>query len=461
MELDFHKDPQILSTVIDALEAGVFTVDAQGHFVAWSEGVERITGYSAKDVVGQPCRILEGPNCKGFSTLAELLAAPTAAADCICNQECKLLTKDGRELHIYGSVRLLHAPEGRLLGAVGSFTDLTSHILANEKIALLEEQTRSRTALASLVGKSEPMREVFRRLGLAAQSDVTVMLTGESGTGKELAAAAIHVLSPRKAKPFLAINCSAIPETLLESELFGHVKGAFTGATRDKMGVFQAAEGGTLFLDEIGDVSPLMQVKLLRVLQSREVRRVGDERAANIDVRLITATNKDVKQLMLAGQMREDFYYRIRVFEITLPPLRQRREDIPLLVRHFLEELAGRQGKAVSGLSRDALAALMRHRWPGNVRELKNAIEAGLVTVAGDRLNLLDLPREVRNGDAASALGANLELPSAAASAEDENLLRALAETGGNRTLAAKRLGISRVTLWKRLRKLGDGRVPN
>ncbi|HQU43033.1 MAG TPA: sigma 54-interacting transcriptional regulator, partial [Pirellulales bacterium] len=256
MELDFHKDPRILGTVVDALEVGVFTVDAHARFVAWSQGAERITGYLASDVVGQPCRILEGPNCKGFSTLAELLAAPTAAADCICNQECKLLTKDGRELYIFGSVRLLHTADGRLLGAVGSFTDLTSHILANEKIALLEEQTRSRTALASLVGKSEPMQEVFRRLGLAAQSDVTVMLTGESGTGKELAAAAIHALGPRKAKPFLAINCSAIPETLLESELFGHVKGAFTGATRDKMGVFQAADGGTLFLDEIGDVSP-------------------------------------------------------------------------------------------------------------------------------------------------------------------------------------------------------------
>ncbi|RMH06463.1 MAG: PAS domain S-box protein, partial [Nitrospirae bacterium] len=283
--------------MVDAMCDGVFTVDAHGNFVAWSAGAERITGYSSQEIVGKPCHILEGQNCKGFSTLAELLANPSASAEGIYHQECKVLGRDGRELYLYGSISVLRDEQGAVVGAIGCFTDLTSFILTNEKIAILEEQAKSREAFQQLVGKSPAMQEVFRRLRLAAQSEVPVLLTGESGTGKELAARAIHAMSARKEKPFFAINCSAIPETLLESELFGHVKGAFTGAIRDKIGVFQAAHGGTLFLDEIGDTSPLLQLKLLRVLQEGEIRRVGDERGIRVNVRLITATNRDLKHL--------------------------------------------------------------------------------------------------------------------------------------------------------------------
>ncbi|MCH5374864.1 MAG: sigma 54-interacting transcriptional regulator, partial [Planctomycetes bacterium] len=325
MELDFHKDPGVLGDIVDAMAIGIFTVDASGNFVAWSDGAARITGYESDRIIGQPCRILEGPNCKGFASLVELLRASEAAPAGICNQQCKVLAQDGRELYIHGSVRLLYDPGGRTVGAVGAFVDMTSFVLANEKIALLERQTRPRDTFQQLAGRSPAMQEVFRRLRLAADSDVTVLLTGESGTGKELAAAAIHSVSDRRDKPFLAVNCSAMPESLLESELFGHVKGAFTGAIRDKLGVFQAADHGTLFLDEIGDVSPSIQVKLLRVLQEREIRRVGDDRTTTIDVRLITATNRNLRQLIASGDIRDDFYYRIRVFEIPLPPLRQRR----------------------------------------------------------------------------------------------------------------------------------------
>jgi PAS domain S-box-containing protein len=256
IELDFQKGPHILGMVVDAMADGVFTVDAQGRFVAWSQGAERITGYRREEVVGKPCRIMEGPNCKGFSTVAELLESPAQPPDGICNQECNVLARDRRELYLYGNVRVLTDDQGAILGAVGTFTDLTAFLLANEKITLLEEQAKSRTAFQRLIGKSAPMQEIFRRLRLAAQSEVTVLLTGESGTGKELAAQAIHALSARQQRPFLSINCGAIPETLLESELFGHVHGAFTGAVRDKVGIFEAADGGTLFLDEIGDISP-------------------------------------------------------------------------------------------------------------------------------------------------------------------------------------------------------------
>jgi len=236
--------------------------------------------------------------------------------------------------------------------------------LSQDRVVQLEEQVRSRTTVERLVGKGSAMQEVYRKLRLAAQSDVTVLVTGESGTGKELAASAIHSLSERKHKPFVAVNCSAIPEALLESELFGHVKGAFTGAVRDKVGLFQSADGGTLFLDEIGDMSPTLQVKVLRALQEREVRRVGDEKVSKIDVRIVAATNRDLQKAVAAGKIREDFYYRIRVFEIVMPPLRDRREDIPVLVEHFLGQVKSRGRRVVRGIEPDALRALMNHEWP-------------------------------------------------------------------------------------------------
>jgi transcriptional regulator with PAS, ATPase and Fis domain len=299
------------------------------------------------------------------------------------------------------------------------------------------------------------MQEVFRRVRLAAESEVPVLVTGESGTGKELVAGAIHSLSGRKAGPFLAINCSAIPETLLESELFGHVKGAFTGAVKDKIGIFQAANGGTLFLDEVGDMSPLLQLKLLRVLQEQEIRRVGDERPIKVNVRIVAATNQDLKGQIRSGAMREDFYYRIHVFEITLPPLRARREDIPLLVDHFMTECAREYGKAVQGIARDALKALMHYPWPGNVRELNHAIEHAFVTVGGDRLTLLDLPRELREPVEGSPSVPVSTQQTGEDQAERARILKALKQANGNRLKAAKLLGYSRVTLWKKLRHLG------
>jgi len=458
MELDFRKNPDLLNTMIDAMADGVFTVDATGTIVAWSAGAARITGYSSQDIVGKTCHILEGHNCKGFGKLIEFLENPTSYPWGICNQECKVLGKNGRELYLFGNVSILRDEDGQVAGAVGTFTDLTSFIVANEKIQVLEAQTRFPDAFQQMVGKSPIMQEVFRRLRLAAQGEVTVLLTGESGTGKELVARAIHALSARSDRPFFAINCSAIPETLLESELFGHVKGSFTGAVRDKVGVFQAADGGTLFLDEIGDTSPLLQLKLLRVLQEGEFRRVGDDKGIKIDVRLITATNKDVKNLLASGTMREDFYYRIHVFEITLPSLRERREDIPLLVQHFITEGSKTRQHPVTDIANDAMQHLMNYAWPGNVRELKNAMEHAFVTVSGDVLTILDLPPELRTHQQESK---HMASPASLVSLTPEQvesrrrIVEALGQTNGSKSQAAKILGISRVTLWKKLNKLG------
>ncbi len=318
-----------------------------------------------------------------------------------------------------------------------------------DRVVQLEEQVRGRASFGRFVGKSLPMQEVYRRLRLAAQSDVTVLLTGESGTGKELAARTIHDLGPRKDKPFVAVNCSAIPEPLLESELFGHVKGAFTGAVRDKMGLFESAEGGTLFLDEVGDMPATLQVKVLRALQEREVHRVGDERPIRVSAQLVTATNRDLQALLASGGIREDFFYRICVFEIRLPPLRERKDDIPLLVSALIEELAKAHRKKVRGIAADAMRLLMAHSWPGNVRELRNAIEHAFVTVSGDHLRLEDLPSSVRESPGRS--------PRAGEDPQVQTIEEALRKTGGHRAKAAKLLGVSRVTLWKRMRRLGMG----
>jgi len=309
---------------------------------------------------------------------------------------------------------------------------------SEEKRFLAEESAKNRMSFERLVGRSAPMQEVYRKLRLAAQSDVTVLITGESGTGKELAAAAIHSLSDRKARPFIAVNCAAIPEALLESELFGHVKGAFTGAVRDKTGLFQAADGGTLFLDEIAEMAPPLQVKVLRALQEREIRRVGDEKVSKVNVRIIAATNRDLARLVEEEKLREDFYYRIHVFEVPMPPLRERRDDIPILVEHFI---AGK----IASVAPAAMRALMSYEWPGNVRELQNAVEHALVTRTGAVLTLAHLPSHVRQGVKAVTPTEHLR----------QRVQDALAQCGGSREKAAKVLGVSRVTLWKWMTKLG------
>jgi PAS domain S-box-containing protein len=375
--------------------------------------------------------------------------------------------KDGRRIHATGRV---HAQivDGTPVSVRGIFKDVTGERMAEEAlrkseetVVRLEEQAGARNCLERLVGKSAPMQEVYRRIRLASQSDVTVLLTGESGTGKELAAGAIHSLGARRQKRFLAVNCSAIPEALLESELFGHVKGSFTGAVRDKVGLFQAADGGTLFLDEIGDMSPTLQVKVLRALQEREVRRVGDEKAVKVDVRLIAATNRDLSALVSEQKMREDFYYRIRVFEVRMPPLRSRREDVPLLLDFFLREFSSGLKRTVRKVDGAALKRLMDHEWPGNVRELRNAVEHAFVTVHGDRIAVENLPPELRGESQRGET--TKKLPAAGLRArfsdeearERERIVEELRKAGGNRTKAAKSLGISRVTLWNRMTRYG------
>ncbi len=320
--------------------------------------------------------------------------------------------------------------------------------------ATLRQQLESKFGMENIVGESPPMKEVFEMVQQVAPYSSTVLLEGESGTGKELIARAIHQLSPRNRQPMITVHCAALAPTLLESELFGHEKGAFTGASERRVGRFEQAQGGTLFLDEIGEIDPTIQVKLLRFLGERTFERVGSNKTLSADVRLITATNKNLEALVRAGTFREDLFFRLRVMEIRLPALRERAGDIPLLAQSFLKEFAREMGKDVKDFTADALEALINYSWPGNVRELRTALEHAVVLCRSDRIAMRDLPASVRAGSAAAGPGPQPLLTKndlTVKEAEKQLIMRALKEANGNRTKAAARLGMSRRTLHRKL----------
>jgi len=324
--------------------------------------------------------------------------------------------------------------------------------LETENVAL-RQQLESKFGLENIVGQSAAMKEVFDVVRQVAPTRVSVLLLGESGTGKELVAKAIHQASPRAHLPMVTVHCAALAPTLLESELFGHEKGAFTGAYERRIGRFEQAQGGALFLDEIGEIDATVQVKLLRFLGERTFERVGSNKTLTADVRVIAATNRNLKEQVAAGKFREDLFFRLAVVQITLPPLRERRGDIPLLVKTFVEEFARENQKKVNELTPDALEAVMTYSWPGNVRELRTAIESSVVLARGEKIGLRDLPAALRTaavgGTSPARLLAQPEMT--VAEAEKQLIARALKEGGGNRTLAAQKLGMSRRTLHRKL----------
>ena len=329
-----------------------------------------------------------------------------------------------------------------------------AHRALHRELESLRGEVEQRYRFGALIGKSKQMQTVFELIRRVAGVRSTVLVTGRSGTGKELVAKAIHYNGARKDKPFVAINCAAIPEMLLESELFGHVKGAFTGATDTKPGLFEEADGGTLLLDEIGELPPAMQAKLLRTLQDRQVRRVGSTRSVEVDVRLIAATNHDLNALVGEGRFREDLYFRINVISIDVPPLVEHPEDIPLLVQHFLERYAAEHGRPTPAMSPDAFKAFMSYDWPGNVRELENAIERAVALSTGGAIQPSDLPGTV-TGKQDDLLKARADEAMTLRRLEDRYILEVLERTGGNQVQAAQILGIDRKTLYRKLKALG------
>jgi transcriptional regulator with PAS, ATPase and Fis domain len=319
------------------------------------------------------------------------------------------------------------------------------------ELNLLRERINRHAAAKNFVAGSQAMRDALELAARVAPLDTTVLVYGESGTGKEFIVRLIHDQSPRAAAPFVSINCAALTETLLESELFGHVRGAFTGAVRDKAGLFEVAGSGTVFLDEIGEIAPTVQAKLLRALQEREIRRVGAERSIKIHARVVAATNRDLRAAVDAGTFREDLYFRLAAFIITVPPLRDRREDIPPLVHHFLVRAASRMKKDVSSVSADAMTAMMNYRWPGNVRELEHAVERAAILANHPNIRVRDLPPEITQKTRGRASDDTLDLQ------EHERVMieKALERFGGNRRAAAEALKISTVTLWRKMKQFG------
>jgi two-component system response regulator HydG len=446
-----EKDNKYWETVIDTMMDGLMVVDPEGTIIAINKAMETITGYSKDELVGQSCAILDCDAC--FGTRAEGYDKYCALfkEGHVSRRKCMLRKKDGKPLYVNKNAAVLKDSDGMVIGGVETLTDLTEVVTKERVISRLRRELSGEDGFHGILGKSSAMRQVFDLISSSAQSEAPVVIYGESGTGKELVASAIHKLGPRCKAPFIKVNCAALSESLLESELFGHVKGAFTGADRTRMGRFEAANGGDIFLDEIGDLPLSTQVKLLRVLQEKEIEKVGDHRPVKIDVRILAATNKDLNRLMEEGRFRQDLYYRIGVIPIILPPLQERREDIPLMVETFINRIRLKTDKPISGMSKEALDLLFHYDWPGNVRELINVIEYSFVLCHQGEIMPNHLPARV-TGEHPRVTPKRMAAQRPSGDEEKKRILEALEATGGNQSKAAEILGISRVTLWKRLK---------
>ena len=433
-----HRDP-----ILDSINEGVFTVDLDWRITSFNRAAEKITGIGREDAIGQRCSEVFRTNvCQEDCVIRRVLETSAPAVD----TSVILIDAWGERIPVKVSASLLRGSDGQVIGGVETFQDL-------RQVEQLRKELEGKHTFADIVGRSEPMARLFEVLPRIADGDSIVLLQGESGTGKELVAHAIHDLSPRRDRPFVAVNCGALPDSLLESELFGYEVGAFTDAKKRKPGRFELADGGTLFLDEIGDVSAAMQVRLLRVLEEKEFEPLGAVEPVRSDVRVVAATNRDLEKLVREGVFRGDLFYRIRVFEIEIPPLRDRRKDIPLLVDHFIEVHRRLHDSEISGLSEEAMLLLMGYDFPGNVRELRNILEHAFVLCRGEVIEPSHFPGNLaRAGEVGPKRGEtemNLK-------AVERSLIReALCKHGGNRALAARDLGIDASTLYRKIGRLG------
>jgi two-component system response regulator HydG len=442
-------------TVVNTIRDGLMIVDERGVIVSINKALERISGYERSELIGRDCTVLNCDLCDKIRINAGEKWCSLFTGDQVTARQCVIVRKDGSLVHALKNACILKDDNGDIIGAVETITDITELIEKENQIAAYERQLRSDDGFCGIVGASPAMRRVFELIANAAQSDAPVIILGESGTGKELAAQAIHQSGARNGKPFVKVNCTAFTESLLESELFGHVKGAYTGAYRSRAGRFENADGGDIFLDEIGDLPLSTQIKLLRVLEEKIIERVGDAKPIPVDVRIISATNRNLPELIKNGAFREDLFFRINVIPIELPPLRERKEDIPLLAEFFFQKIRLKSRKPISGIDNDTMSCLMEHDWPGNVRELKSAFEYAFVTCQEAMIRPHHLPpgllsaKSVPSKPDAGTRGFNRE------EIQRIELIEALEEADGNQSKAAERLGVTRVTVWNRMRRFG------
>jgi sigma-54 dependent transcriptional regulator, acetoin dehydrogenase operon transcriptional activator AcoR len=433
--------PPQTAIILNSIADGVFTVDLDWRITFFNRAAEEITGISADEALGRPCcEVFRANVCETACVLKHTMEK---GKQVVC-QPIAILRADGKEIPITVSTALLKDEQGEIIGGVETFRDLSL-------VEDLRREIHRQYRLGDIISKSPLMQKIFGFLPEIARSESTVLIQGESGTGKELVARALHNLSRRARGPFVAVNCGALPDTLLESELFGHTAGAFTDAKRDRRGRFAMAEGGTLFLDEFGDVSPALQVRLLRVLEERAYMPLGSSKSVKADVRIITATHKDLARLVEAGAFRKDLYYRINVVKLTLPRLAERKEDIPLLAEHFIKRFNKLQNKNILGLGYDTLAIFMRHDWPGNIRELENAVEHAFILCPNGLIQPEHLPDQLRRESQPAALTPGLSLKD-----QEKRVLREALERHGWRRLAtARELGIDKNTLRRKIKRFG------
>ena len=438
-------DEHRLKLILDNLDIGVFTVNRGGHITSFNSMAETITGYQRQEILGQHHAKLTGCNLPGqICSLAESIES----GETLANLHRQLFTKDGRKLPIRANFMALRNEAGDTIGGLETFQDLSL-------IQQLNRAISNKYTFADMIGKDGVMQQIFEILPVVADSEANVLVVGPTGTGKDLLAKIVHNASRRKDKPFVKVNCAALPDNLLESEMFGYVKGAFTGADRDKPGRFQEAEGGSIFLDEIGDLPLPLQAKLLRVLEDKEFYPLGGRELCRVDVRIIAATNQIVEELVREKRFREDLFYRLNVMRLELPPLKERRGDLPLLISNFLKQYNITKGAAVSKIAEDAMEILLNYNYPGNIRELENIIEHACVLCQGEVIERRHLPMYLQTSSAQRE-GEIIASPDAAGARgqwERQRIVEVLTEHSWHRQKAAKALGMDRTTLWRKMKK--------
>ncbi len=432
-----------IGMILNSIADGVFTVDENFVVTSFNQAAQEITGVSTEEALGKPCcEVFRAEICEADCALKSTISNGKP----VVNHAVFILRANGTRVPISVSTAVLRDDQGRVAGGVETFRDLTL-------VEALRKEVEKSFTFEDIISRNQRMQGMFAILADVAMSDSTILITGESGTGKELMAKAIRNLSSRRDGPLVVVNCGAIPDTHLESELFGHKAGAFTDARRDKPGRFAQAQGGTIFLDEIGDVSPALQVRLLRVLQDRTFQPLGGTETITADVRVVAATNRNLESMVAEGKFREDLYYRIQVFKLALPPLRERKEDIPLLAQTFVDRMNRLKGRDIAGPSQEALGAFMRYEWPGNVRELQNAIEHSFILCHGGLIDLDHLPMHFRE---AALSPTSLPIGLTLTEIEARVIRDALARNQGNKSAAARELGIDKTTLWRKMKRFGS-----
>jgi PAS domain S-box-containing protein len=442
-----HYEERSLKIILDNLDIGIFTIDKGGRITFFNTAAENISGFKRREILGEPCSVIFGDTeAREVCSMKDTIVNGQSRS----SREGKMMTRDGVPIPIRANYMSLRNEKGTIVGGLTTFHDLTL-------VQQLKQAMRDRYTFHDMIGRSPAMQKIFEMINVVAVTDATILIEGATGTGKDLLAKVIHSASRRFDKPFVKVNCAAIPDNLLESEMFGYVKGAFTGAERDKTGRFQEADGGTIFLDEIGDLPLALQAKLLRVLEDKEFYRLGSRHTVKVNVRIISASNRNLENLVAKRLFREDLYYRLNVFRIELPELRDRRVDLPILIGHILRRLSAARGSQLPEVSEKVMEILLNYHYPGNVRELENILEHALIICQEDSIQHAHLPEYLRDRPALrkSKAADSAEPDSPSESTEHAELLAVLEQCSWHRQKAARALGMDRTTLWRKMKKYG------